>query len=92
MKEWEAGFATWERPTLIAWGMQDRWLPFELVTALCQRIPKAQVVKLAQVGHYPQHDWLEKVQEAVSCPTLRKRELLVALNPHGSENSKDASL
>ncbi len=71
MKELEAGFSDWKRPTLIAWGMQDRWLPFELVTQLCQRIPKAQVVKLEQVGHYPQHDWPQKVQEAV-IPFLRK--------------------
>ncbi|MEN9203510.1 MAG: hypothetical protein Q6K80_06900 [Thermostichus sp. DG_1_6_bins_120] len=70
-KELEAGLTTWERPTLIAWGMQDRWLPFALVETFCQRLPKAQVVKLQQVGYYPQQDWPEKVQEAV-IPFLRK--------------------
>ncbi|GAB4216600.1 MAG: alpha/beta fold hydrolase [Synechococcales cyanobacterium] len=51
-------------PTLIAWGMQDPWLPFDQLSSLTNR-KRLKVVSLEQVGHYPQHDWPEKVIEAV---------------------------
>lgn len=61
-------FAQWTRPTLVAWGMQDPWLRFQ--EEWSQR-RGTKVIKLEQVGHYPQHDWAEKVIEAV-VPFLRQ--------------------
>lgn len=59
--EIEAGFANWQQPTLIAWGVRDPWLPFELAQAFSKIVPHAEVAQLEEVGHYPQEDWHEKV-------------------------------
>jgi pimeloyl-ACP methyl ester carboxylesterase len=72
MAEIETGFASWKQPTLIAWGMRDPWLPFSLAETLAQRMADAEVVKLEEVGHYPQEDWHEKVNE-VLLPFLRRQ-------------------
>lgn len=63
--ELEAGFANWQQPTLIAWGIRDPWLPFAIAEAFSQKLPHAELVELAEVGHYPQEDWHEKVSEAL---------------------------
>ncbi|HEY9700125.1 MAG TPA: alpha/beta fold hydrolase [Trichocoleus sp.] len=63
--ELEAGFANWKQPTLLAWGMRDPWLPFTLAQSLADRLPDVELVKLEEVGHYPQEDWHEKVSDAL---------------------------
>ena len=63
--ELEAGFGNWQQPTLIAWGMRDPWLSVEMAQAFSQKLPHAELVELAEVGHYPQEDWHEKVSEAL---------------------------
>lgn len=72
--EIESGFAQWERPILVAWGMKDPWLPFEIARSFADTKPNCEVVQLEEVGHYPQEDWHEKVSEAL-LPFLRKQEL-----------------
>lgn len=72
--EIEAGLATWKQPTLIAWGMRDPWLPFNLAETLAQKLSDVELVKLEEVGHYPQEDWHEKVSE-VLVPFLRRQVL-----------------
>jgi pimeloyl-ACP methyl ester carboxylesterase len=72
MAEIEKGFADWKQPTLIAWGMRDPWLPFSLAETLGQQVADAELVKLEEVGHYPQEDWHERVNE-VLLPFLRRQ-------------------
>ncbi|MEP0818608.1 alpha/beta fold hydrolase [Trichocoleus desertorum] len=70
--EIEPGFANWERPILVAWGMSDPWLPFSMAENFTKAVPDAELVKLEEVGHYAQEDWYEKVNE-VLLPFLRRQ-------------------
>ncbi len=72
--EIESGFDNWERPILVAWGMSDPWLPFSMAENFTKAIPDAELVQLQEVGHYPQEDWYEKVNE-VLLPFLRRQSL-----------------
>ncbi len=74
MAEIEAGFKTWTKPTLFAWGMADPWLSVEMAERLSTALPDADLVKLEQVGHFAQEDWHEKVSDAV-IPFLRRQVL-----------------
>ncbi|NJR57972.1 MAG: alpha/beta fold hydrolase [Cyanobacteria bacterium CRU_2_1] len=65
MAEIQAGFANWQHPTLVAWGMKDRWLPFSLAQTFATSVQSVELVKLEEVGHYPQEDWHEKVNDAL---------------------------
>lgn len=71
MAEIQSGFANWQSPTLVAWGIKDPWLPVSLAQAFVQAVPSAQLVQLEEVGHYPQEDWHEKVSDAL-VPFLRR--------------------
>lgn len=66
------GFQQWQKPTLVAWGMNDPWLPISLAETFCQVVTQAELAKLSEVGHYAQEDWPEKVNE-VLLPFLRRR-------------------
>jgi pimeloyl-ACP methyl ester carboxylesterase len=74
MAELDQGFANWQRPTLLAWGIRDPWLPVSLAETFARQVKGSEVVQLAEVGHYPQEDWHEKVNEAL-LEFLRKQEL-----------------
>jgi pimeloyl-ACP methyl ester carboxylesterase len=63
--EIEAGFAQWQRPTLLAWGIRDPWLPVALAQSFSKMVSQAELVELEEVGHYPQEDWHEKVSAAL---------------------------
>jgi pimeloyl-ACP methyl ester carboxylesterase len=65
MSEIQTGLRTWKKPTLLAWGMRDPWLPFAMAEAVAKSLPSAELVKLEEVGHYPQEDWHEKVNDAL---------------------------
>jgi pimeloyl-ACP methyl ester carboxylesterase len=65
MAEIQTGLETWKKPTLLAWGMRDPWLPVAMAETVAKRLPHAELVKLEEVGHYPQEDWHEKVNEAL---------------------------
>ncbi len=73
--EIETGLAQWQRPTLIAWGLRDPWLPFSLAEQTAQSLAQAELVGLEEVGHYPQEDWHEKVNAAL-IPFLLRQELV----------------
>ncbi|MEM7796510.1 MAG: alpha/beta fold hydrolase [Cyanobacteria bacterium P01_C01_bin.118] len=68
------GFANWSRPTLVAWGTSDPWLSAESAQSFAKGLTDGEYMELAQVGHYAQEDWAEKVSEAI-VPFLRKQEL-----------------
>lgn len=70
----EQGFASWSRPTLVAWGISDPWLSAESAKAFAQGLDDGEYIELEEVGHYAQEDWAEKVSEVV-VPFLRKQML-----------------
>jgi pimeloyl-ACP methyl ester carboxylesterase len=61
----QTGYQSWEKPVLLAWGVDDPWLPITLAETFAASLKSAEVVRLEQVGHYPQQDWHEKVSEAI---------------------------
>lgn len=63
--EIEAGFQKWTKSVLVAWGDRDPWLPIAIAQSFVQTVPDAELVVLEEVGHYPQEDWHEKVNEAL---------------------------
>ena len=71
MAEIDQGFSDWSVPTLIAWGLADKWLPVSLAESFAEKLNDARVVKLEETGHYAQEDWAEKVSDAV-VPFLRR--------------------
>lgn len=68
------GFANWSRPTLVAWGTADPWLSADGAQAFAKGLRDGEYLELAQVGHYAQEDWADKVSEAV-VTFLRKQPL-----------------
>jgi pimeloyl-ACP methyl ester carboxylesterase len=65
LSELQTGFAHWQHPTLVAWGIKDPWLPTELAQTFVKSLPNGELALLEEVGHYPQEDWHEKVNEAL---------------------------
>jgi pimeloyl-ACP methyl ester carboxylesterase len=65
MAEIEAGFQDWAKPVLVAWGNRDPWLPMALAEQFTRALANAELIKLDEVGHYPQEDWHEKVNDAL---------------------------
>ncbi len=61
----QEGFKAWQSPVLVAWGMRDPWLSFSLAQSFAQTVPHAELAELEEVGHYPQEDWHEKVNDAL---------------------------
>jgi pimeloyl-ACP methyl ester carboxylesterase len=70
-QELETGFKAWQKPVLVAWGDRDPWLPIDQAEAFAKTLPDGDFTPLAEVGHYPQQDWHEKVIEAIA-PFLAK--------------------
>lgn len=70
--ELEIGFQHWQQPVLVAWGTRDPWLPLAIAQQFTQALPDAELVELEEVGHYPQEDWHEKVND-VLLPFLRRQ-------------------
>jgi len=71
LAEVDQGFKDWSTPTLIAWGIADKWLPVSLAENFAKQLDDVTIAKLEETGHYAQEDWAEKVSEAV-VPFLRK--------------------
>ena len=74
MAEIESGYANWEQPTLIFWGMKDPWLPFTQVQQFASIFKNAELIKLEEGGHYPQEHWSGKLSDAL-LPFLRRQAL-----------------
>lgn len=48
-------------PALVVWGERDPWFPAPLADRYKQRLPQAEVIKVAEAGHWP---WLERGEVA----------------------------
>ncbi|MBI4785070.1 MAG: alpha/beta fold hydrolase [Oscillatoriophycideae cyanobacterium NC_groundwater_1537_Pr4_S-0.65um_50_18] len=62
--EIQAGFAQWQKPTLLLWGTRDPWLPYSLAENFAA--PDKELTPLNEAGHYPQEDRDEQVSMALS--------------------------
>lgn len=71
--EIEAGFQHWSQPVLVVWGIRDPWLPLDMARQFTHALANAELVELEEVGHYPQEDWHEKVNDAL-LPFLRRQQ------------------
>lgn len=67
----DRGFADWRIPTLIVWGLSDKWLPVSLAKNFAKTLKDVEIAELEETGHYAQEDWSEKVSEVV-VPFLRR--------------------
>ncbi|NEU71893.1 alpha/beta fold hydrolase [Hassallia byssoidea VB512170] len=63
MTEIESGFKEWQKPILIQWGMIDPWLSIDMAQKFADSVPNAEVIKLHNVGHYPQEHYHETILE-----------------------------
>jgi len=63
MTEIESGFKQWQQPILIQWGMIDPWLSIDMAQNFADSVANAEVIKLHNVGHYPQEHYHETILE-----------------------------
>ncbi|WP_224090558.1 alpha/beta fold hydrolase [Nostoc sp. MS1] len=73
MTEIESGFKQWQQPILIQWGMIDPWLPVEVAQKFADTVPNAELIKLNNVGHYPQEHYHKTILEDL-LPFVRRAE------------------
>ncbi|WP_346290578.1 alpha/beta fold hydrolase [Sphaerothrix gracilis] len=69
-----AGFKDWQRPVLVAWGLSDPWLDAAAAETFAQQFTLGEFAALAEVGHYAQEDWAEKVSQTL-LPFLKQMTL-----------------
>jgi pimeloyl-ACP methyl ester carboxylesterase len=63
MSEIESGFQKWQQPILIQWGMIDPWLSVEVAQKFSDAVSNAELIKLNNVGHYPQEHYSKDILE-----------------------------
>ncbi len=61
MKEVEAGWKDWDKPTQIIWGMGDPWLSAEVPETLAKDYKNIRLAKLEDGKHYPQEHCAEEI-------------------------------
>ncbi|MBG1262588.1 alpha/beta fold hydrolase [Nostoc commune] len=73
MTEIESGFKKWQQPILIQWGMIDPWLSVDIAENFTNSAPNAELIKLNNVGHYPQEHYHEAILEDL-LPFVRRKD------------------
>ncbi len=73
MSEIETGFKDWQQPILIQWGVIDPWLNVDMAENFAKSVPNGELVKLNNVGHYPQEHYHETILEDL-LPFMRRAE------------------
>lgn len=63
MIEIESGFKEWQKPILIQWGIIDPWLSVDMAQKFADSVPNAELIRLNNVGHYPQEHYHETILE-----------------------------
>jgi len=63
MNEIESGFKEWQQPILIQWGMIDPWLSVDIAQKFADSVPNGELIKLNNVGHYPQEHYHQTILE-----------------------------
>ncbi|ACC83570.1 alpha/beta fold hydrolase [Nostoc punctiforme] len=73
MTEIESGFKEWQQPILIQWGMIDPWLSVDIAQKFTDSAPNTELIKLNNVGHYPQEHYHEVILEDL-LPFVRRKD------------------
>ncbi len=73
MTEIESGFKEWQQPILIQWGMIDPWLSVDIAQNFTDSAPNTELIKLNNVGHYPQEHYHEVILEDL-LPFVRRKD------------------
>jgi pimeloyl-ACP methyl ester carboxylesterase len=73
MTEIESGFKEWQQPILIQWGVIDPWLSVDVAQKFTDLAPNAELIKLNNVGHYPQEHYHEVILEDL-LPFVRRKD------------------
>ncbi|MBD2529050.1 alpha/beta fold hydrolase [Nostoc flagelliforme FACHB-838] len=73
MTEIQSGFKEWQQPILIQWGMIDPWLPVDIAETFANSAPNSELIKLNNVGHYPQEHYHEAILEDL-LPFVRRKD------------------
>ncbi|NJM70239.1 MAG: alpha/beta fold hydrolase [Scytonema sp. RU_4_4] len=63
MTEIESGFKQLHQQILVLWGMIDPWLPIDIAQDFVNSLEKGSLIKLNNVGHYPQEHYHETILE-----------------------------
>ena len=61
----ETGLSQWSKPTLIIWGMADRWLDADAVKKLASLNSEIDFIELAEAKHYPQEHWASDISQHI---------------------------
>jgi pimeloyl-ACP methyl ester carboxylesterase len=64
-KEIEAGLSQWDKPTLIIWGVADKWLDAANVKQLAAANSEITLVELPTAKHYPQEHWASDIAQEI---------------------------
>jgi pimeloyl-ACP methyl ester carboxylesterase len=67
-QKWEAALARWDGPLKLVWGLDDPVSGRHVLDEARTLVPHAEVVELAGVGHFPQHEAPHSVARAVRVP------------------------
>ncbi|MFN6465659.1 MAG: alpha/beta fold hydrolase [Nostoc sp. DedVER02] len=73
MTEIESGFKEWQQPILIQWGVIDPWLSVDIAQNFTNSTPNSELIKLNNVGHYPQEHYHEAILEDL-LPFVRRKD------------------
>ncbi|MCV7424468.1 alpha/beta hydrolase [Mycobacterium yunnanensis] len=64
-QKWEAALAAWDGPVKLVWGLDDPVSGRHVLEEAKMLLPRAEVVELSGVGHFPQHEAPRAVAEAI---------------------------
>ena len=53
-ERWHGALSTWEKPALVAWGEQDPVAVMPIGERLARTLPRGELVRWTEIGHYPQ--------------------------------------
>ncbi len=53
-ERWHGALSTWEKPALVAWGEQDPVAIMPIGERLARTLPRGELVRWSEIGHYPQ--------------------------------------
>jgi pimeloyl-ACP methyl ester carboxylesterase len=64
--ELETGFANWDKPIGLAFGMDDKYLTIDVAERFVAEIcPSANLDKLEGAGHFAQEDFADRLSAAI---------------------------
>ncbi len=61
LTDWQQKWSTWEKPTLIVWGVADPWLSIDEAEKLAKTYSNIELETLVAGKHYPQEHWFEEI-------------------------------